>query len=76
MRFIELRQYVSRIDRISVCLVETLEYKNFLRIAEVPSKWDDYYIHGIGIIDSEFPEKKGETLKRCIEIMVSEKEKK
>ena len=55
MRFGELRKYISKIDRVSICMMETLEYKNFQFISQVPSSYDELYVYGIGRIQSEFP---------------------
>ena len=72
----DLRNYVSRIDRISICQKETLSYENFSCMQEVPAKYDEYYVYGIGAIDSEaFENGKVVDLKPHLEIMVDEKDK-
>ena len=87
-KFREAREYISRIDRVSICMLETLCYENYRYIDEVPEKYNDYYVYGIGMIESEFEiaealerEVKGKKindkyfLAQCIEIMLSEKSK-
>ena len=72
--FGEIRKYCSRIDRVSICMQETLQYENFESILEVPHTYDDKYLYGFGVIESEFddaPEKF--ILKQCMEIMLTEK---
>jgi|LSQX01.2.fsa_nt_gb hypothetical protein len=51
----KLRKYISVIDRISICFRETQQYENYQFIREVPESYNDYYVYGIGMIDSEFP---------------------
>lgn len=55
MKFGELRKYVSKIDRVSICMKETLEYRNFQFVSQVPESYDELYVYGIGRIQSEFP---------------------
>lgn len=65
---------------------ESLQYENFYYMEQVPEKYDEFYVHGIGMIDSEFDIKDASPLEvkenevgknmfmsKCIEIMVSEK---
>ena len=87
LKFKELKKYISVIDRLSICMRENLIYENYRFLRDVPSKYDELYVYGIGIIDSEFdidnPENMfdvkekdmGEKfyLVKCIEVMVSEK---
>ena len=84
--FRELRNYLSRIDRLSICMLETLSYNNYIWLKDVPYSYDDYYVYGIGMIESEFykineheyaasGERKDLTLINCIEVMLSEKPK-
>lgn len=54
MTFKELRNILSQIDRISVCDRDTLKYRNFLRIEDVPKRYDSLYVCGIGMSQSEF----------------------
>lgn len=49
-----IRQYCSRINRISICIKENLEYQNFRFIEQVPHSFDPLYLYGIGPIYSEF----------------------
>jgi len=84
--FKELRKYLSLIDRLSICDKETLNYKNYLYLEEVPESYDDMYVYGIGMIQSEFYKSaphiyKTEgtrdelVLEYCIEVMLSKKPK-
>ena len=69
----DLRNFVSRIDRISICHKETLNYENHSCMHKVPDKYDDYYVYGIGIIESEvYEDGKLANFKPHLEIMVSE----
>lgn len=86
IKFKELRSYISRIDRVSICRKESLCYENFRFITEVPTEYDEWYVHGIGMTDSEFPMDEwtpeselegrrmgnGLFIAKCIEIMVAE----
>ena len=86
MQFKELKKYLSRIDRYSVCILnESLSYENYRWLRDIPDKYDDMYVVGIGRIESEFEEdavfeneKKGNAIGNgqyfadCIEIVVSE----
>ena len=49
-----LRKYISRIDRLSICMLETKEYSNYVFLKDVPDRYDDLYVYGIGMIESEF----------------------
>lgn len=86
MRFNELRKYISVIDKVSICMRESLQYENFYYMEQVPEKYDEYYVYGIGLIESEFniadaapievngnEVGKNKFLSKCIEIMLSEK---
>ena len=86
LKFKELRPYISVIDHVSICMAETMLYQNFTFMRDVPLSYDDYYVFGIGRIESEFPIEgdgrpseikgreigKGYFLGHCIEIMLSE----
>ena len=52
--FRTLRKYISQIDRLSICMLETNDYSNYVFLKEVPDIYDDLYVYGIGIIESEF----------------------
>ena len=54
MKFGELRKYISRIDRLSICNKKTLSYENYMFISDVPDSYDDMFLYGIGRKDSEF----------------------
>lgn len=84
--FKELRGYLSKIDRLSICMLETLMYENYIWLKDVPNTYDEYYIYGIGMIESEFykvgkfeyaAKGKQEELElvNCIEIMLSKEPK-
>jgi hypothetical protein len=77
-----LRKYLSIIDRLSICMKETLQYENFICRTDVPNSYDNLYVYGIGIIESKFykvnkftyaatGDRKNLTLAPCIEIMLS-----
>ena len=59
-------------------MLETLSYNNYIYLKDVPHSYDDYYVYGIGMIESEFykineheyaanGERKDLTLINCIE---------
>lgn len=54
IKFKEIRQYISKIDRVSICMKETLTYNNYRYIKQVPHSYDECYLYGIGMIESEF----------------------
>lgn len=54
IKFKELRTLLSIADRISVCDKETLQYKNYITVKDIPEEYNDLYVCGIGIIESEF----------------------
>ena len=70
--FKEIKNYCSQIDKISICMMETLDYENYENIRKVPTTYDNYYLYGIGMIKSEF---NGEYDVSCLEIMLSKKPK-
>ncbi len=89
MKFKEFRNYISKIDRVSICNKDTLRYENYQFISEVPDTYDELYLYGIGRIQSEFPRKavmevpmndgddEDETIfAECIEIMLSDEPRK
>lgn len=55
MKFGEFRKYVSKIDRVSICMRESLSYENYQFIEMVPERYNEYYLYGVGGIQSEFP---------------------
>lgn len=71
IQFGTIRKYCSSLDRVSICMRETLSYENFRSIRDVPASYDGFYLFGFGIIDSEFPGERGIRLKKCIEFMLS-----
>lgn len=54
IQFKDFRKYISQIDRVSICMRETLQYENYRYMRDVPEKYDDYYLYGVGLIESEF----------------------
>lgn len=54
LKFKELKKYISTLDRLSICMRETLNYENYHYMRDVPDKYDEYYVYGIGRIKSEF----------------------
>ena len=82
-----LRKYISRIERLSICMLETKEYSNYVFLKDVPDRYDDLYVYGIGMIESEFyqvqeqvfvasGDKENLVFLPCIEIVLSEEPKK
>ena len=56
IKFKELKQYLSRIARVSVCHEADLSYENYILISDIPEgKYDEMYVYGVGMIDVEFP---------------------
>lgn len=49
-----IRHYCSQINRVSICMKDTLEYQNFRFIDQVPHSFDSLYLYGVGAIESEF----------------------
>ena len=86
MKFKELKPYISKIDRRSICILdEDLGYENYKWIQDVPDKYDEMYVVGFGRIESEFEEAavltyekercaigRGLYMVDCIEIVLSE----
>lgn len=54
MRFKELKKFISCVDRISICL-EDGSYENYFSVRDISDIYDDLYVFGIGVIESEFP---------------------
>lgn len=84
--FGELRNYLSVLDRLSICMLETSSYNNYMCLKEVQHTYDDYYVYGVGMIESEFykinkceyaasGDRKDLALVNCIEVMLSEEPK-
>ena len=55
INFKDIRPYISKIDRVSICNKDTLRYENFMFIDQVPVKYNNYYLYGIGRKQCEFP---------------------
>ena len=54
IKFEIMRKYLCHINRLSICIIETTEYRNFISLKDVPDDYNDMYVYGIGIIESEF----------------------
>lgn len=53
--FRELKSYISRTVRISICF-EDGHYDNYTMISDiVDDRYDDLYVFGVGMVDVEFP---------------------
>lgn len=70
LKFKDVRGYCSRVDRVSICMLETLAYENYRFISEVPDTYNDKYLYGFGVIESEFGE--DNDWLTCLEFMLSE----
>lgn len=86
MKFKEFRKYISKIDRVSICNNDTLAYKNYQFIADVPDDYDEMYLYGVGMIKSEFPASQAAEMPKspldeslvyvdCLEIVLSAEER-
>lgn len=52
--FEEIRKYIARDVRISVCFQDGY-YHNYLMISDIPEhKYDGLYVYGIGMVNVEF----------------------
>ena len=75
LKFKDIKKYIAVFAApISVCMIETLDYENYWEIGDIPdNKYDDFYLYGIGQIQSEFYNKclKKDDFCYCIEIMLS-----
>ncbi len=83
MKFKELRKVLSRIDFLSICERETLNYKNYIKISDVPTDYDEMEVVGVGIADGEFygdnrydcstdPKSGPLFFEKCLEIVLSD----
>lgn len=55
IQFKEIKKYIARNVRLSINH-EDGYYENYLFIADISEqKYDHFYVHGIGMIDVEFP---------------------
>lgn len=70
IKFKDIRNLLSRIDKISICDKDSLQYNNYLNISEVPESCDELYVHGIGLIDSETENNIKNGLDKHIEILI------
>ena len=54
IKFRELKKYLSRVDRLSICL-ENGYYDNYALVSDIPEgKYDELYVFGVGMVDVEF----------------------
>lgn len=44
IKFKDLKPFVTRLDRLSICMEGTHQYENFIRLRDVPDTYDEYYI--------------------------------
>lgn len=52
--FKELKSYISRTVRISICFKDG-HYDNYTMISDIPDgRYDDLYVFGVGMVDVEF----------------------
>lgn len=55
IKFREIKKYISRVVRVSICF-EDGHYDNYILPSDIPEgKYDDLYVFGIGMTDVEFP---------------------
>lgn len=55
-KFSEIKDLIARNCRVNICMVKDQVYENYLLKSDIPDgMYDNYYIYGIGIIESEFP---------------------
>ena len=55
IKFGELRKYISRVEKLSICF-EDGHYDNYVLLSDIPEgKYDELYIFGVGMVDVEFP---------------------
>ncbi len=47
IRFNEIRQYLARNAKLSICL-EDGHYHEYLMILDIPPKYDELFVYGIG----------------------------
>ncbi|MCR4605717.1 MAG: hypothetical protein K5639_06935 [Eubacterium sp.] len=58
IKFKEIKECISRIDRISISF-EDRSYDNYFSIMDVPEgKYEEMYVYGIGMVHVEFPKDK------------------
>ena len=54
IQFKEIRQYLARNIRLSICF-EDGHYHDYLMISDIPvEKYNDLYLYGVGMADVEF----------------------
>lgn len=54
IKFQELRKYLARNARISLCFSDG-HYQDYLMVSDIPeAKYGDLYVYGIGLVDAEF----------------------
>lgn len=73
LKFKDFIKYVSKLDRISICMRDTFSYENYRYSKEIPiDKYAELYVYGVGLAQSEFEEDGKVSYEDCIEIMLSE----
>ena len=89
IKFKEIRRFLARNTRLSICF-EDGDYHNYLLISDIPSlEYDELYVYGVGMTDVEFsldiysePDEinrevtisgRGFTMQPAIEIVLSDK---
>lgn len=77
LKFKDVKRYISLIDRVSICMRDTLTHENYEWVSKVPEEYDELYLDGIGIVPREcrepdISEKEGIILRPPMEIMLSQ----
>ena len=55
IKFKEIKQYISRTVRISICFLDG-HYDNYIMISDIDEQYDDLYVYGVGMTQVEFPQ--------------------
>lgn len=53
MKLEEILKFVSKIDRVSIHTIDDGLYYNYRFKRDVPTCWNDYYVYGFGMMESE-----------------------
>jgi len=56
IKFKDVKGCISRIDPISICLRDAMDYETYKNINGVEVIYDEYYVHGIGIVGIDNPD--------------------
>lgn len=73
IKFGELREYISRIDRISIYILQTQNESHYKFIEQVPDSYDEYYLYNIGMVKMKPVQDERYFYEHCIIITLSEK---